>query len=230
MKEFTKLQNEFRAAQTKYYEPYENAKTDEERKKVKLDPNLDPNVKFGPLFIKIAKRAKNDPNGPIIEFTVTQVATSNPQNLRDSITRLKTWHLNHPLNGLGMVAIMQGFLYSNNGKVSQEYPETLKMISVKSKLVENRAAALVELGNYSSSAFLNPKTDIKKAAAYYRQAISQYPTTKSARRASSSIFELENLQIGMVAPDFEQVDQDGKSWKLSEYRGQVIVLDFWGFW
>jgi len=35
---------------------------------------------------------------------------------------------------------------------------------------------------------------------------------------------------GSVAPDFTAQDQDGKTFKLSEYRGKVVVVDFWGFW
>jgi len=51
-----------------------------------------------------------------------------------------------------------------------------------------------------------------------------------AERAAAFLFELDRLQIGMVAPDFEAVDQDGVAWRLSDYRGKVVVLDFWGFW
>lgn len=229
-REFTKLQAEYYAAVEKYYAPQEKAKTNEERAKIKLDPKLDPAPKYAPLFIAIAKRAKIEPNGPAFEFTITQVASFSPKLLQDSIDRLLKWHLNHPLNGIGMVAIMQGYLYMHEQEKLSEYPKALKMISIKSKLAENRAAALLELGKYSNSSFLNPKTDPSMADNYYRQVIAKYPTTKSAMHARGSIFELDHLQIGMVAPDFEQTDQDGKSWKLTEYRGQVIVLDFWGFW
>lgn len=31
-------------------------------------------------------------------------------------------------------------------------------------------------------------------------------------------------------PDFEAVDADGVAFKLSDYRGKVVLLDFWGFW
>ncbi|MEO2095185.1 MAG: hypothetical protein ABGY71_14185 [bacterium] len=40
----------------------------------------------------------------------------------------------------------------------------------------------------------------------------------------------EKFSTGMVAPDIEGVDLDGQSFKLSNYRGQVIFLDFWGDW
>jgi peroxiredoxin len=36
--------------------------------------------------------------------------------------------------------------------------------------------------------------------------------------------------VGNLAPDFEAKDVEGKSFKLSDYRGKVVVLDFWGFW
>ena len=40
----------------------------------------------------------------------------------------------------------------------------------------------------------------------------------------------ENLAIGKVAPDIVGEDIDGKKFKLSDYRGKVVVLDFWGHW
>jgi len=40
----------------------------------------------------------------------------------------------------------------------------------------------------------------------------------------------QRLQIGAVAPDIAGQDTDGTPFKLSDYRGKVVVLDFWGFW
>ena len=48
--------------------------------------------------------------------------------------------------------------------------------------------------------------------------------------AESELFELRNLQIGQVAPEIEGEDLDGVPFKLSDYRGKVVVLDFWGHW
>jgi hypothetical protein len=39
-----------------------------------------------------------------------------------------------------------------------------------------------------------------------------------------------DLEIGKAAPDIQGKDVNGKSFKLSEYRGKVVVLDFWGDW
>jgi peroxiredoxin len=40
----------------------------------------------------------------------------------------------------------------------------------------------------------------------------------------------ERLQIGMEAPEIVGEDLDGAAFKLSDYRGKVVVVDFWGFW
>ena len=34
----------------------------------------------------------------------------------------------------------------------------------------------------------------------------------------------------MSAPEIEGNDLDGVAFKLSDYRGKVVVLDFWGDW
>ena len=50
-----------------------------------------------------------------------------------------------------------------------------------------------------------------------------------AKRLKS--FEMQkNLRVGKVAPDIEGPDIDGTSFKLSDYRGKVVMLDFWGHW
>ncbi len=48
--------------------------------------------------------------------------------------------------------------------------------------------------------------------------------------AKSLEFEARNLVIGDVAPDIFGVDIDGVPFKLSDYRGKVVVIDFWGDW
>lgn len=46
-------------------------------------------------------------------------------------------------------------------------------------------------------------------------------------KARSELFEIRNLAVGKTPPDIEGVDQDGRPFKLSEYRGRVVLLDFW---
>lgn len=49
-------------------------------------------------------------------------------------------------------------------------------------------------------------------------------------RAKLELFELRNLRVGKTAPDIAGEDLDGVKFKLSDYRGKVVVLSFWGDW
>jgi len=41
---------------------------------------------------------------------------------------------------------------------------------------------------------------------------------------------VEPVNEGDSAPDFELKDADGKSVKLSDYKGKVVLLNFWATW
>jgi predicted Zn finger-like uncharacterized protein len=40
----------------------------------------------------------------------------------------------------------------------------------------------------------------------------------------------QGFNINQLAPEIEGEDLDGVRFKLSDYRGKVVVLDFWGHW
>jgi cytochrome oxidase Cu insertion factor (SCO1/SenC/PrrC family) len=48
-----------------------------------------------------------------------------------------------------------------------------------------------------------------------------------AQKVKAELFEFRNLLVGKEAPDIEGVDQDGQRFKLSDYKGQVVLIDFW---
>lgn len=48
--------------------------------------------------------------------------------------------------------------------------------------------------------------------------------------AKGEILAAEKLSIGSTAPDIVGTDHDGKEFKLSDYRGQVVLVHFWGIW
>ncbi len=47
-------------------------------------------------------------------------------------------------------------------------------------------------------------------------------------------FNLDGMEVGVavgkLAPEIEGEDLDGIPFKLSDYRGKVVMLDFWGDW
>jgi len=60
------------------------------------------------------------------------------------------------------------------------------------------------------------------------------PGTKRAttlgKQAAAALFAMRNLSVGSTTPEIEGVDMDEVAFKLSDYRGKVVLLDFWGNW
>ena len=46
-------------------------------------------------------------------------------------------------------------------------------------------------------------------------------------KAKTELFDMRYLSVGKLAPDIEGQDQEGRQFKLSEYRGKVVLLYFW---
>ena len=46
-------------------------------------------------------------------------------------------------------------------------------------------------------------------------------------KAAAERFEMRHLVVGKEAPGIEGEDQEGEKFRLSDYRGKVVLLDFW---
>jgi hypothetical protein len=74
--------------------------------------------------------------------------------------------------------------------------------------------------------------DREEAAQLFDRVIKQFPDAQYdgehlIKDAERSLYEIKYLGIGKVAPEIEGEDIDGKRFSLGEYRGKVVVLDFW---
>lgn len=63
-----------------------------------------------------------------------------------------------------------------------------------------------------------------------RPAFSAPRTSKSRQEQAKRSPVGETLAIGTAAPAFSLKDADGKTHSLEEYKGKVVLLDFWGSW
>lgn len=55
-------------------------------------------------------------------------------------------------------------------------------------------------------------------------------SSSTAFTQEQSIQMLYPLQEPFLAPEFELKGEDGKLYRLSDYRGQVVILNFWATW
>jgi hypothetical protein len=74
---------------------------------------------------------------------------------------------------------------------------------------------------------------VAEAESLFQRAARDFGDTKLpggetvAEKARLDLFAIRHLSVGKVAPEIEGVDQDGVRFKLSDYRGKVVLLDFW---
>jgi hypothetical protein len=112
-----------------------------------------------------------------------------------------------------------------------------------------RGQALFALGDYHRNGIRFPREKLTEAeeaerlaeaGRYYAAVAKEYaahPTPDGQStlgvKANAELTRLKNipnLKVGKVAPEVEGEDIDGVKFKLSDYRGKVVLLDFWGHW
>jgi hypothetical protein len=78
--------------------------------------------------------------------------------------------------------------------------------------------------------------ELEKTAAeaekYFTMIIDELAKDDAAKKkaAQEELDYFRKLRVGKVVPEIKGVDLDEKEFKLSDYRGKVVLLDFWGNW
>jgi hypothetical protein len=73
----------------------------------------------------------------------------------------------------------------------------------------------------------------EEAEAFFERAAQEFGDVKTpgggtiGEKATAELFEVRHLVVGKHAPEIEGEDQHGRRFKLSDYRGKVVLLDFW---
>jgi len=222
---YSSIESDFNTAISKLRTAYEEAKPSE-RRKVLAEMRPDSNA-FGERFMELAEK---HPEGEAAAKSLAWVAT----NVRTRKLPPKAIDLlfeNHA-DSEAIAAVCSSL--SRPG--SSENAERLAMLAEKSPHDVVKGAATLALANRLKQ--LSEQDDSIEQAEYltlYKKVVNDYADAelngqKFADSAASVIFEIENLSIGSEAPDIEAEDLDGVVFKLSDYRGKVVVLDFWGHW
>lgn len=90
-----------------------------------------------------------------------------------------------------------------------------------------------EYGKYLSS--LNPAELTKRREQVYELMLDTFPDVEveggtMGKTAEQALFAIRHLSIGRRAPEIKGQDILGSEFKLSDYRGKVVMLTFWGHW
>jgi hypothetical protein len=117
--------------------------------------------------------------------------------------------------------------------------DTLKLILEKSTKPRGKAAALLAMSQNLSTRIdaLDDKVEqanklADEAEKHLTQAVALSGTdlAKLKSGAERQLRVLRTMRVGKVAAEIRGTDLDEKEFKLSDYRGKVVLLDFWGNW
>jgi AhpC/TSA family len=211
--EYQRVSKEFENAQRQYFEVYTKAKTDEERKKLKYPDE----AKYARDLLAVAEKDPKDPSA-VEALTGALMHGRYDKNVGPrALELLKTHHLESEKLGRACQIVTYG-------PSQQDNKAFLTAALEKNPHPDVKGAAALSLG------MLHVADDPKEAEKHFNNVIEKYGTKEQKEAAKSQLFEMHNLAIGKVAPEIEGKDVDGKKFKLSDYRGKVVVLDFWGDW
>jgi hypothetical protein len=122
--------------------------------------------------------------------------------------------------------------------------DMLDLIAEKNPTKSVRAAALFAVADFyknkSEPRRGSPPADAEelaqRAEARFERILKEFADEiqvgqrKFGPMAKAALFELRNLRIGKTVPEIEGEDTEGVVFRLSDYRGKVVMLDFWGHW
>ena len=106
-------------------------------------------------------------------------------------------------------------------------PGDLRAHFVLGELLEiaNRGEELLEVFEKFEKRHPNNRHALEELARIHEE-LGNAELAKEYRRKADPMSEL----VGKIVPDFSATDLEGKPISLRDYRGKVVLLDFWGIW
>ena len=212
--EYKRLTKQFEDSRQEYFKAYQKA-DEEERKKLKYPDAL----KHARDLLALAEQNPRDPGA--VDALTGAVLHARYQGDSDVATKALELLKAHHIESEKLDAVCQLLTYGSREAENQEF---LTAAIAKNPHQQVKGAAALSLGQLM--AHKNPA----QADKHFNDVIEKYGTAEQKKTAKGELFEMRNLAIGKVAPEITGEDVDGKKFKLSDYRGKVVVLDFWGDW
>jgi thiol-disulfide isomerase/thioredoxin/tRNA A-37 threonylcarbamoyl transferase component Bud32/tetratricopeptide (TPR) repeat protein len=234
--EFEVLQREYQNAYSDYSSRLQQAQTVADKNKAKArQPHFE---EFADRFFQLAEKLRD--TGTAIEALLWVLEnTASKPNLaairQRALEKLQRDHLQKP--ELSQVC------NSLSKTPAPDCDELLRAALTKHAQADVRGLAgyalAQSLAQQAEQARQNNPSEgealFQAAEQQYNEVIKKYgsvPTGKSSlgEVAKAKLHALSHLSIGRQAQEIEGKDLDGTPLKLSDYRGKVVVLDFWADW
>ncbi|MGI9176006.1 MAG: peroxiredoxin family protein [Rhodothermales bacterium] len=89
----------------------------------------------------------------------------------------------------------------------------------------SRSMVLRQLGEHYQR-----EGDVTRAQSLFEDMLSLQADTFHVEYAEGALYEIESLRVGLPAPDFTAETIEGDTVKLSDLKGEVVLLEFWATW
>src|SRR3546814_372556 len=121
-------------------------------------------------------------------------------------------------------AVVQQELIAKHDRYTDELAE--KILQFSADNTDNLAGFFGMLVLYS----VDPEEHEQELVAYAEKAKERFPQNETVQSFASHMAEIKPLSVGQPAPDFNSEMPDGTPVKLSDLRGQYVLVDFWAAW
>jgi hypothetical protein len=210
--EYERLAKAFEADRQQFFKTYNAAKTDEERNKLKF-PDRE---KYATEMLALARESPKDPAAIDPLLWVIQMDRQGSPLRTKALDLIKENHLQSQR--------LEDICETFGSEEDNSTAGFLADVVARSPHQSVKGAAALALGQ------IHVQENPKEAEKFFNLVVNQYGTAEQKQAAKGELFAMQNLAIGKVAPEIDGEDVDGKKFKLSDYRGKVVVLDFWGDW
>jgi hypothetical protein len=224
------IQQEMQKARTDLQARFAKAEKDEEKAEIRKEM-AGLTQKFAKQYLDLAEQHPKDPVAAqaLVQVLMTGRGTPEAAKAADLIVK----------NRIYEPAVIQ--VLPMVTRMGAPYAERmLRGAAEHAKSNDDRGRATFALAQFVKDRAERARGDAAKkleaeAEKLFETVMEKYADVKSGRgtlgaAAKPELFEMKNLAIGKTAPDIEGEDVDGVKFKLSDYRGKVVMLDFWGHW
>jgi hypothetical protein len=173
-----------------------------------------------------ANHAENKRVGEIATYLVHSLSPSAEKLLRAILVK----NPNRDAKGQACLAL---------GQYLKQQSELVRTLKTDSKNAPQIEAAFTSQGMDKAVLTSLRQKDFdavaRESEAMFQRAANEFNDVNSFRgtigkAAQAELNEIRNLAVGKPAPEITGEDTDGKPFKLSDYKGKVVVIDFWGDW
>jgi hypothetical protein len=223
-------QTEFAKKQQDVVKRYRAATEDAERQKIIEEFNGLRTEMMNLYAAIVEKHADDEAVFPALQ----QLLVGSPEHAARATALLLKHHINNEQIGTLCLQVgMQGM---------RDAEPLVRAVAEKSKSDEAKGLALLGLGQMLLARSNDGEVDAaerdklrSQATAALKTVVKDYPDADAFNRkagdwAGAVLFEAEHLSVGMPVPDLAGQDLEGEGFKLSDYRGKVVFLDFWAHW